>query len=339
MATSSEGIVFRRDQSEESDIWDDEALIKAYDRAIKAVKDEIHSENNKDAVETPESSASYTPNKRNAHDKKKLPSSSSKRSKKKKRKEKWNVGDKCRAVYSEDGVVYSAIIKSIDFTNKTCCVTYIGYGNEEELELSELLPPQSENARSTREQHLQGENGYDSQQSMEWTDHGQSPGHPISGHYGGYRGNSPWWQYPPYHTPRPPPRIPPQFHSMNPFMNPYFQPFPHSLPSSSWSGGIPPGFSSPRIPPIPPPPPVTQDAMDGDEDALFSMLISWYMSGYHTGYYQGLKAARQGEGSHQNTPQREPTQSPVPPFRSRSAQPHQPSSQPFPTNFPSDLAR
>ena len=53
---------------------------------------------------------------------------------------KWNAGDKCHAVYSEDGEIYQAKIVSIDERNETCIVQYTGYGNKEEQELSNLLP-------------------------------------------------------------------------------------------------------------------------------------------------------------------------------------------------------
>ncbi|KAI8478711.1 SMN protein Smn1 [Branchiostoma belcheri] len=47
-----------------------------------------------------------------------------------------------------------------------------------------------------------------------------------------------------------------------------------------------------KMPPLPPPPAVT-DGLE-DDDSLACMLMAWYMSGYHTGYYQGLKDAKTG---------------------------------------------
>lgn len=38
----------------------------------------------------------------------------------------WNVGDFCRAVFSEDGLTYTAVIVSIDETRHTCRVRFIG---------------------------------------------------------------------------------------------------------------------------------------------------------------------------------------------------------------------
>ena len=51
----------------------------------------------------------------------------------------WKVGDRCYAVYSEDGEIYEAVILSLDLANEICNVRYTGYGNEEEQYLPNLL--------------------------------------------------------------------------------------------------------------------------------------------------------------------------------------------------------
>lgn len=56
----------------------------------------------------------------------------------------WKVGDSCNAVWSEDGNLYLATIASINQKRGTCVVTYTGYGNQEEQNLSDLLPPTSD---------------------------------------------------------------------------------------------------------------------------------------------------------------------------------------------------
>jgi len=56
----------------------------------------------------------------------------------------WKVGDSCNAVWSEDGNVYPATIASINLKRGTCVVTYTGYGNKEEQNLADLLPPASD---------------------------------------------------------------------------------------------------------------------------------------------------------------------------------------------------
>ncbi|CAI9543268.1 unnamed protein product [Staurois parvus] len=52
---------------------------------------------------------------------------------------KWKVGDPCSAVWSEDGCVYPATVKSIDRESGTCVVQYDGYGNTERHQLDEIV--------------------------------------------------------------------------------------------------------------------------------------------------------------------------------------------------------
>ena len=58
---------------------------------------------------------------------------------------KWRVGQHCQAVYSEDGEVYEALILSVHPEDGKCVVRYLGYENEEEQLLSDLLPLSSNN--------------------------------------------------------------------------------------------------------------------------------------------------------------------------------------------------
>jgi survival motor neuron protein len=44
----------------------------------------------------------------------------------------------CRAVFSQDGLVYDATIISVHEEDGSCIVSYIGYGNEEEHNLTDL---------------------------------------------------------------------------------------------------------------------------------------------------------------------------------------------------------
>ncbi|XP_042564122.1 survival motor neuron protein 1 isoform X2 [Clupea harengus] len=99
-------------QSDDSDIWDDTALIKAYDKAVASFKHALTGEEN------PES-------------KQQQPG--------KKRKNNWKVGDSCCARWSEDGNLYSARITSIDHKRGTGFVVYTNYGNKEEHYLKDLL--------------------------------------------------------------------------------------------------------------------------------------------------------------------------------------------------------
>lgn len=64
------------------------------------------------------------------------------------------MGDRCSAVWSEDGCIYPATIASVDLKRETCVVVYTGYGNREEQNLSDLLSPSSE-AANNMEQNTQ----------------------------------------------------------------------------------------------------------------------------------------------------------------------------------------
>lgn len=51
----------------------------------------------------------------------------------------YKVGDYVRATYSEDNIDYEAHIISIDDTNGTCVVKFIGYDNEQRVRLIDLV--------------------------------------------------------------------------------------------------------------------------------------------------------------------------------------------------------
>ncbi|NXN20160.1 SMN protein, partial [Indicator maculatus] len=176
----------------------------------------------------------------------------------------WKVGDSCSAVWSEDGNVYLATITSINQKRGTCVITYTGYGNQEEQNLSDLLLPTSN--ETVNGMGSSGENENDVPCSTDESEKSsQSPRnknnctkgrfHPPNLHCstrlgtpGLGRTGSKWWTSPLF----------------SPLWPPTFPPAPPLIPP-------PPQFPSP-------------DALEDDE-ALGSMLMSWYMSGYHTGYY------------------------------------------------------
>ncbi|XP_012923967.1 survival motor neuron protein isoform X2 [Heterocephalus glaber] len=235
-----DSVLFRRGtgQSDDSDIWDDTALIKAYDKAVASFK--------------------------------------------------WKVGDRCSAVWSEDGCIYPATITSIDLKREMCVVVYTGYGNREEQTLSDLLPQTCE-AANNMEQNAQ-ENENESQVSTDESENSsKSPGSKPSNIRSKAR---PWNSF----FPPPPPISGSGLGPRKPglkFSGPPPPPPPHFL--SCW---LPPLPSGPPM--IPPPPPICPDSFD-DADALGSMLMSWYMSGYHTGYYMGFRQnQKEGRGSHFN---------------------------------------
>ena len=51
----------------------------------------------------------------------------------------WNVGDECRCRWSEDGVIYNAVVDEIDAAKDTCTITYTDYGNTETVRTASLL--------------------------------------------------------------------------------------------------------------------------------------------------------------------------------------------------------
>uniref|UniRef100_A0A1A7YYS8 Survival of motor neuron-related-splicing factor 30 n=1 Tax=Iconisemion striatum TaxID=60296 RepID=A0A1A7YYS8_9TELE len=53
-------------------------------------------------------------------------------------KKTWKVGDRCLALWSQDGQVYEAEIEEVDRENGTAAVTFSGYGNAEVIPLHNL---------------------------------------------------------------------------------------------------------------------------------------------------------------------------------------------------------
>ncbi|MCI4392705.1 hypothetical protein PGIGA_G00148920 [Pangasianodon gigas] len=272
MANGTGDVVFCRGtgQSDDSDIWDDTALIKAYDKAVASFKNALKGE---DAMAPhPKEKPGEKPGNKRKNTKK---SKSRKKCNTSPDRE-WKVGDACYAYWSEDGNLYAATISSVDHEKGTCIVYYNDYGNEEEQNLSDLLTDAAE---------LDGESqkmaeGKEVESSTEESDRSSTP-HQSNQQKHKAKGKAP--VVPPMWGPGFPPVPPPGSHLR--------------MSDSRRGGGSGPTFPgwSPMIPPgppmIPPPPPISPDMLEDDE-ALGSMLISWYMSGYHTGYYLGLKQGR-----------------------------------------------
>ncbi|CAL8248735.1 unnamed protein product [Merluccius merluccius] len=276
MANGSKGVLFARGtgQSDDSDIWDDTALIKAYDKAVASFKTALKGEGEDD----PPAFKKETPGKKRKSNKKSL---SRKRTNAPPDKE-WQVGEACSAYWSEDGQLYAATICAIDKKRGSCTVVFTDYGNQEEQSLQDLLLENSEVEEETCVKANEAES------STEESDRSTTPqAHRRQAH------NKP----PKYKSPRePPPVLPPGL--------PGFPLGPPPMPSFKMggskrsSGPAPPAWPPmmPCGPPmIPPPPPMSPDMED--DEALGAMLISWYMSGYHTGYYLGLKQAQKEAAS------------------------------------------
>ncbi|XP_059348155.1 survival motor neuron protein-like isoform X3 [Ammospiza nelsoni] len=134
----ADAVLFRRGtgQSDDSDIWDDTALIKAYDKAVASFKNALK---NGECSEPSDTQEQRLVIKRKKHKKNRNRNKSNTAALKQ-----WKVGDSCSAVWSEDGNLYLATIASINQKRGTCVVTYTGYGNQEEQNLSDLLPPTSD---------------------------------------------------------------------------------------------------------------------------------------------------------------------------------------------------
>lgn len=121
-----------------ADIWDDTLLIKAYDESLKLAKEEVakriaRSTNKKNANDSA-----------NDDDNDDNDGTASKQS-----QGPYNVGDFVRATY-DDGLDYEAKIVSIDAECGNCVVRFIGYDNEETVDLKDLLASWGKNVRKNQ---------------------------------------------------------------------------------------------------------------------------------------------------------------------------------------------
>ncbi|NXX85931.1 SMN protein, partial [Urocolius indicus] len=249
-------------QSDDSDVWDDTALIKAYDKAVASFKTALRNGRSSEPSDKQE--------KRQGMKRK-----NNKKNRNRKRSgtvplKQWKVGDSCDAVWSEDGNMYLATITSINQKRGTCVVTYTGYGNQEEQNLSDILPP-------TYDETVNGtwNSGENENETPYSTDESE-----ISSRSPQNRNNCTKARFSPrnHHFPRPP--TTPGLGRVSSALSESGSKF---RTSTAFLSCLPPPF--PGGPPlIPPPPPMRPDCAEDDE-ALGTMLIAWYMSGYYTGYY------------------------------------------------------
>lgn len=319
MACEQDGVVWKKPanpltRKSDDDVWDDRALIKAYDKAVAQLKGEVLSESSG-------SKHSYR-------------SEGGKRKKKKKskrsNKRSWKIGSRCLAVYSEDGLYYEATIVSINTEDETTLVHFDYYHNEEEVKTSQLLPVDKKNSLQTVSPTDYPESiGEKSQETTKKSKEKRVSGWQVSDICYAPTANGSYQQAVinsfssatscqltfiksrlrktvkisqlkstsdntaeqdsrnygwPLNS-----EFPPSRPSM--FEPPSYPAF-HSADSSYFGRGPTASrMSSIPLPPFPPPPVLTDDVIGGDEEALANMLMSWYMNGYHTGYYQGSKQA------------------------------------------------
>ncbi|NXU55897.1 SMN protein, partial [Turnix velox] len=257
-------------QSDDSDVWDDTALIKAYDKAVASFKNALKNGECSETSDKPEQRLGIKgkSNKKNRNRKKTstMPV------------QQWKVGDSCNALWSEDGNMYLASITSINQKTGTCVVTYTGYGNQEEQNLSDLFPPTSDGTVNGMGNSWENENEtpYSTDESEKSSQSSQ-------------KSNCTKARFSPQnlHFPTSPAapglgRVSLAFSEIihRPQLS---MPRSKSRTSPSFLSCWPPPFLG-GPPLIPPPPPMSPD-FPKDDEALGSMLIAWYMSGYHTGYY------------------------------------------------------
>ncbi|MGH0138671.1 UNVERIFIED_CONTAM: hypothetical protein FKN15_067484 [Acipenser sinensis] len=219
----------------------------------------------------------------------------------------WQAGLRCCAVWSEDGLVYPAVVRKLLPDRGRCVVRFEGYGNEEEQDLSALLPAQdsdpsdpthtqdSEPSNPTQTQDSEPSDPthtQDSEPSSPTHTQDSEPSHTTELHEEDGEDES----RPESLKPVKKEKAKKQSRSC-PERNHAF-PFPFPFPPS-----MPPGYSGgPTFLPLPPPPPPPaftfhasncEGAADEiDVDSLSSMLLSWYLCGYHTGFHLGLQQGR-----------------------------------------------
>ncbi|KAM6156822.1 survival motor neuron protein isoform 2-T2 [Erethizon dorsatum] len=244
-------VLFRRGtgQSDDSDIWDDTALIKAYDKAVASFK---HALKNGDITDKPQGETSGKP--KGTPRRKPVKKSKNQKKNTTAPSKQWKVGDRCSAVWSEDGCIYPATVASVDLKRETCVVVYTGYGNREEQNLSDLLSPSSE-AANNMEQNAQ-ENENESQVS---TDESENSSKSLGSKPSTVRSKATPW-------------------------NSFFPPPPPVPGSGSGPGKM--------IPPPPPICPDSFDDADVLGSMLMSWYMSGYHTGYYMGFRQSQKEGR-----------------------------------------------
>uniref|UniRef100_UPI003AAF386C uncharacterized protein n=1 Tax=Centroberyx gerrardi TaxID=166262 RepID=UPI003AAF386C len=169
----------------------------------------------------------------------------------------WKVGSRCRAVYSEDGLVYPAVLVWV--RGERCTVRFDSYNNEEELDLIDLLAPDELNGPSrAASARVKERPSYLNKAEKD-------PGDNRRGNFQRDGAEKPASSLFSLFPPVPPP-----------------PPTPGSAEFVSF------------VPPPPPPPPLWASGGRSDVDTatLSAMLMSWYMCGFHTGSYMAQQQSR-----------------------------------------------
>ncbi|XP_004536732.1 survival motor neuron protein [Ceratitis capitata] len=131
------------------DGWDENMLIKSYGNCVKLVSEDIakHLARSTNANEA----ANFETQSNTLND--------------------FKVGDYVRATYGDDGCDYEAKIISIDDSNETCSVKYIGYENEETVNIKDLVPSWGKKSRRLQFQkaNSQDEKGREGRQGKDFS--------------------------------------------------------------------------------------------------------------------------------------------------------------------------
>eukprot|EP00041_Stephanoeca_diplocostata_P014913 m.282351 g.282351 ORF g.282351 m.282351 type:complete len:454 (+) comp19847_c0_seq3:181-1542(+) len=178
----------------------------------------------------------------------------------------WNVGDRCRCVWTEDGLVYDGTITDLDKNKKVCTVTFTGYGNTQpntaldQLYIASQLPPTPTLLTPTSSQQSSGV------PSNSLPPDGTIPPPPgnTPGHRTARRARAEARGRPPLSRDAPRPR------DQDPPTRPYSTPTGGVDECGSGGEALPPDVAA---------------GLAGVDESLAAMLMSWYQSGFHTGYY------------------------------------------------------
>lgn len=270
MAEREDLVVFQAGKNEltHEEIWDDTLLIQQYDEAMAKVTLKLTQRSS--VANTTESEQSEAGHRDmgglgQQHGTYNTTSSSNKKKKKKsKKKHNWQIGNYCRACYTEDKEWYEATIIAVNPHTGRCTVRYLGYNNEEQLPLSVLRKSKGEAARRRQLEIAACDALSEMDQCSSMAESDQQSDTDCE--KTSKRQRLPSDQYNPPHNMMPPPNFP--------------------------SGGL--STPPPHLPLLPPPPALTLNTGEDPQtsEALHTMLMSWYMTGYHTGYYQGILQAQ-----------------------------------------------
>ncbi|XP_018016402.1 survival motor neuron protein-like isoform X2 [Hyalella azteca] len=260
------------------DVWDDTLLIQQYDSSMEQLR-------KKAALQIPISKTSHNSSTSQAGSSgmfSSVPSGVKKfqPTKKAPAKPQWQVGAACRCEFSEDGKVYEATIEAITPSSNLATVTFVGYGNSEDIPLSKLLRSKGAAARRQQEANAAQDNDYEEEEEEEVeleSGVGEDESSDCSSKLTTPKSRSSRRADSAHVT------------SSSTATNSRHSSFSRlSMPDG---GGV--------LPDLPPPPPLGM-SFSGLEDSemLHTLLMSWYMTGYHTGYYRGVKMAKHRHRHH-----------------------------------------